>query len=845
MAGYVKEYFMLKKKIIFGGVALLLAAALFTLPGCSQATGSDGAVTSYSENHLFGTADADAVARAVASARRTGRAVVLTDGLEIIGPTGNLSPLNSPTAVSFEDRSVRVEGRITIKGNVIVNGAFADLNFVENAGITVQGGGAFIYSGTQDVIYTAADDSGFKVKYVANPLEAAQGTDARIAVPSYKLWTPVASHVTHLYVVDKVTVDSLSETPVGTVASGKPRIIALGEVDLAESNSAAFDYTPFGSGEPGFIFARSATVTSSATGPVTMGLPASAALPAINADTPIVVTTGVSPANITMLIIEKAESPVTISAAQISALALNQVTSSGKVTVDTQSLNGTTTIPENAGEVAITAGAISGTVTIGTDTQANTGAISLTATGTLMSEITVTANTGNITISNTHVTNGVGGAVKVKSNSGSLTVNAPAIAGGVTVDSNTKDLIFAVPSITTAVTVKRNERAGNITFSKALNLTTVNLIVVPVNYGSVNFLGSLNATGVLGGNTPTTAIAGSGSVVFGGAATLGANTVIDCDTVFSGGLTALGALILGGDITLPYNQAITLNGAFTLRSDKRILVGASSPIPVLAAGNKDVVITPTAGAKLAAISKDPDDEEDLNDRTLHVTTKSLTDFTNNLLVKAGGILSVDVASGLNVGVTGVLTLEEGAMLAIPAAGTANSVVLGDTRISGTAAGADSRLTARNGPVSLAANKLSGKGSTLAMVEDLGNGTITAGGASLDIEGLNLDLSLNGILKIPGNATARKVTLIAGTANPGRITLSEDLEAEAVTYSFNGNAIAASAALSGTGVLRADDTTGTVAIQDLAAGPGSNVVITGSVTPGTDASIAAGVSVVLP
>ena len=75
---------MLKKYIIFGSVALLLAA-LFALTGCSQATDSDGGSVVYSENHLFGEADADAVARAVASAKRTNRVVVLTNALEIRG----------------------------------------------------------------------------------------------------------------------------------------------------------------------------------------------------------------------------------------------------------------------------------------------------------------------------------------------------------------------------------------------------------------------------------------------------------------------------------------------------------------------------------------------------------------------------------------------------------------------------------------------------------------------------------------------------------------------------------------------------------------------------------------
>jgi hypothetical protein len=131
---------MLKKKIIFGSVVLLLAA-LFALTGCSQATNSDGGSTVYKENHLFGRANWEDVARAVASAKASGRDVVLTDQTVIVGDG------LFPTVADFEDLTVHVEGSVIIGsgGPVIVNAAKARLDFTEGSRITLMNNGVFIY----------------------------------------------------------------------------------------------------------------------------------------------------------------------------------------------------------------------------------------------------------------------------------------------------------------------------------------------------------------------------------------------------------------------------------------------------------------------------------------------------------------------------------------------------------------------------------------------------------------------------------------------------------------------------------------------------------------------------
>ena len=105
----------------------------------------------------------------------------------------------------------------------------------------------------------------------------------------------------------------------------------------------------------------------------------------------------------------------------------------------------------------------------------------------------------------------------------------------------------------------------------------------------------------------------------------------------------------------------------------------------------------------------------------------------------------------------------------------------------------------------------------------------------------MDLSLNGSLVITGNATPAKITLAGSTTNPGKITLATDSLINTISSLFN-NPIATNGTLGGTGVLRADDASGSVAVGDLSGGAGSSLTITGHAS--SNVTLATGVTVEL-
>jgi hypothetical protein len=840
---------MLKKKIIFGSVVLLLAA-LFALTGCSQATDSDGTSTVYSENHLFGTADYTDVARAVASAKNTGRSVVLTDQLTIVATAG------LPSVADFGDVPVRVEGEVTVGVSastqpVIVNAARSTLSFEPDAKITVIGAGVFIYKGDGEHIYTAADNSGYKVKYVENPLEGAQGTDARIAVPNFQIpaadaagrFSNVAAHITHLYVLDKVTVNAASENPgptTGTLTPGRPGIIALGEVDLTESNSTAF----IGAGN-NFLFTREAFLTS-APGNVTLGLPNDAVLPTVKALTPIAIA---PPAVTSSLTITRIEGPETVSiniGTSIATLTFLNVAASGRVDVRVPQINSLVTI----GDVP------SG----GT----NAGSVSLTTTGTGMGAVTIFGNhTGSTSISTANLVGALNLAAATGKNAGTITVNAPTISGAVGVDinagtinltaatvlsgnvtvaDNSGDINIATPSVTPAV-IAVATNTGEINFIQELNSTlAANFLKVPNNKNIINF-SLITATAAFGG-TGADSIGGTGKVVFGGPTTFGGATRFDCDTEFTSGVTFANATkpYLNGNVTLAYEQAITLGTAtdgITLGAGKRVLVG---PNPVLAAGNDPVTLAIAATGVLRAGTELPDDtlgedpETFVGNKTLTLTGVPITAITGGLRVP--GVLRLGITG--NIVGTGSLTLEDGGILAINGNTTALTATIGDTVITGPAtANTETRLIASGGPVTLAANRISGNGATLGVVPDLGSPTITLSGSTktLTIAGVNLDLYGSGsgagslvIAASGGAAGTENKVILANLPSPGRITLG-DTTTNSIT-GLNGKVLEAGTydgALSGNGIVRGDSETLPTIVGDLSAAPAQSLTITGLLT----------------
>jgi hypothetical protein len=826
---------MLKKYMIFGSVVLLLAA-LLTMTGCSQATDSDGGSTAaYSENHLFGWADQEAVARAVESAKRTGRSVVISDGTWIRG--NGLNDL--PDVADFKDLPVRVEGDVTVGGGVIVNAALATLTFAEGATITVREGGAFIYQGSDAKIGTHDTNPGFKVRYVTDPLRGTQGTDRHVAISDYTIgtdFTNIAQHISHLYVLDKITVNAGSIATPGLDDS--PNVIALGTVALEASNSLVFEHML----THNFQFTDSAVLTSTVPS-LTLTLSEDTIdLPTIEAAVPLTIQgTGA----ITSLEIAKIKGPDTLTitngTAALNQLIIGEVSEDGKVAIGTGALGSTgVEITKNAGFISLNPGSIAGDIEAGD-------------------------NTGTLTIAVDQIN---GTEVIVADNSGTINFDTPRITGTYTYN------VPPTPSAYSGVYVKKN--TGEVNFLRDLGVSVSYGIRAPVNNGTINFYGTLTvattpATPVFnidlgnGGSSPvdfSENIGGSGKVVFGGLARFGGNetgapgsrnaTNIDCDMVFNDGLRqdSGSALGLGGDVTLANGQSITivdLNGATTsttLKEGKKLLVG---DVPVLIGGAAGATIAPdgtiaAANIVLTAGIPDPDDEDNLNYKTLFLTTGRIASITGNLRIAGTGLLrnAVPIATGAG---GGSLTLEDGAILAAPTTGT-STVNFGGASITGLNG---VEIDAIGGAVTLGPDSISGNGATLGTPEEapVAGGPVITAGASLLIAGVNLDLQFYGSLNIP-NAT--RVVLEGGT-NPGKITLSEDT-GTTFASGLSGNRINSGdtpattyATLGGSGLLLGDELVVPCTIGEISGLPsGGRLTITGGSSGST---IVAGLSVVAP
>jgi hypothetical protein len=723
---------MLKKYMIFGSVVLLLAA-LLTMTGCSQATDSDGGSTAaHSANYLYGNANQDDVDIAVKAARLGNRSVVLGENLRLTG-TGPL------TAVAdFEDMPVRVEKDVTVN-NMIINAAYANFTFDPGASITLGANAVFIYSGIPDeknIILAPGVAGNAKVKLVDKPLLGTQGTDTGIAVADYHLgpnFNDIHRDVIDLYVLKTLKIDAQSvAVPAGT--AGDPRVIALGEVDLAASYSP-----PVGAD---IVFTSSATLTSKVPG-VILNFPDDTALtlPTIEATVPINIAGHTSDDIGNLRIVDiKGPSTLTISPANgqnMGTLRIDNVSESGKVVVSTANL-GATTIPANAGSISLTATGTMATVTIG-DPVTETGG---------------NARTGTIALSVTAIT----AAVTVVDNEGVIEFDTPLISGG-------------------GIDIARNAKTGEIIFKRSLTNISFNQgLKVPNNEGNILFQGGLTAGVQLGDpevDDRLDNIAGSGTIEVTGLATFnGANTNIDCNMVFNGGLT-VGAnpVFLGGDVTLANTREITLpTGAITLKGGKRLLVGA---VPVLAGGAAGAVINSTA-ATLDTLTPDPD--EPVTYKTL-VLNAPITVTSGELRILGTGLLSFDNTGAINVAPAGALTLADGGILELP---TGRTVTIGDTTITGvTTSGIHAELIASGGDVVLKQNSISGTGSTLLVSIDYPGPAFAVTGANnlLYLAGANLDLQNGGSLTIGNDAS---VVLESGTY-PGKITLGNILGSENIPY----------------------------------------------------------------
>jgi hypothetical protein len=797
---------MLKKYMIFGSVVLLLAA-LLTMTGCSQATDSDGTTLVIGENHLFGQADSAAVKRAVESAKKTNRSVVISDGTVLIG---NANPNVLPLVSDFENLPVRVEGDVTVALNVIVNAAFANLTFAEGATITVQTGGAFIYQGSDAKIGTNDANPGYKVKYVTDPLRGTQGTDEHVAISEYTIgtdFTDIAPHITNLYVLDKITVNAGSTAQPGdgdVTTLDNPRVIALGKVVLETSNSQVFRDLSYN-----FQFTESAVLTSAAPSLTLTLTEPWAVLPTIEAAFPFTIQ---GLANTTRLGIAEIRGPdtLTITAAnEIRQLDIDEVVAGGRVAVSTPILGNTanttgTTIAQNAGTIILGIGNLDYTIDIGG----------------------VGPNTGDISIA--VAAGGIDQDVTVHDNSGTINFDAPSITGTAIVD------------------IEKNTGAVNFVQNLTVDSTGLLPIKARANNGTISFYGTFGSSVALGTAVSTAFednIAGSGKVVFGGPATFGAATNIDCDIVFNAGLSVSGAfpLGLGGNVTLANGQTIELTDAgaiTTLKEGKKLLVG---DVPVLVGGAGGARITPEANAWLSAGNLNPEEEEDLGYKTLTLANAGITGIQGDLRVAGTGLLRN--AAAINVG-TGSLTLEDGAILVFPTVG-GSTIAFGTAAIGGFGV-PEVEIDAIGGTVSFGPDSISGNGATLGTPAEAvvsGGPRITKNaGNPLLIAGVNLDMQEFGSLLISAN----QVVVLEGGANPGKITLGADAD---VTFAsgLSGNRIDFGsgnyATLGGSGLLLGDESVVPSTIGEISGLPsGGRLTITAGASAAT---IEAGLQVVGP
>jgi hypothetical protein len=265
------------------------------------------------------------------------------------------------------------------------------------------------------------------------------------------------------------------------------------------------------------------------------------------------------------------------------------------------------------------------------------------------------------------------------------------------------------------------------------------------------------------------------------------------------------------------------------------------------------VIKPVATAKLTAGTELPGENDDpdtfVGNKTLTLEDKTIAIASGNLLVP--GVLKIAVANGITGVGTGSLTLDTGGILSLAqhaTDGDTYTVTIGNTVIAGVD-GTESRLTAINGPVTLAADRISGNGSTLQVVPDMGSPTITvdpnvAGNKTLTLAGVNLDLVNNGSLIIKGINSAgdgnRVVLAPVLGQNPASLVLGDTFD-NSIT-SLGGRFLecgANDAALSGNGIVRGDSEVLPTAIGDLAATSTSNLVIKGIDSATDDVTISAG------
>jgi hypothetical protein len=224
---------MLKKSLIFGSVALFIAA-LITLTGCPTSVDDDddSSGTRYAHRIYGWNVDPYQAQRAIDNAVAAGQPIVLEDELFIL-----------PGELNFKNAEVRINGRVIFNGGVM-NMTDAQVSWAPGAKLTMENDGYYIHrQGTdfggknfEDWVTPAAS------VWFAERLEDIRPTATRAAVRNFTLG-PKAIHdysrdsngisarvsaqgLGILYVLEKLTIPSDAAYP--DVVS----IAALGDLDV-------------------------------------------------------------------------------------------------------------------------------------------------------------------------------------------------------------------------------------------------------------------------------------------------------------------------------------------------------------------------------------------------------------------------------------------------------------------------------------------------------------------------------------------------------------------------------------------------------------------------------------
>jgi hypothetical protein len=235
---------MLKRSLFFGSAVLFLAA-LITLTGCPTEADDDGSGGGTSIFSIHGTIRAGELQGVVERAIAEGQTIILNPGLEIY------QGVSGETAIDFKTASVRITGWVTTKAAVVINMALANVIWGPDGYVDLARG-FYIYNRDQDIkrvsIANNPDKNYSLVPLVPDNLQEIPADAQRIAVRNYTLHDvfDIIVNQTHLE-SDLVVLEKLTVTAAGDVddSGTKPRLYAMGKVDVTQSNNKLFMRSKF------------------------------------------------------------------------------------------------------------------------------------------------------------------------------------------------------------------------------------------------------------------------------------------------------------------------------------------------------------------------------------------------------------------------------------------------------------------------------------------------------------------------------------------------------------------------------------------------------------------------